>query len=152
MTQKQRVDTLTLKNFLPYTLVTIAERVSRAFAEIYSEQFDISIPEWRIIAWLGEREALTARDICRFTMMDKARVSRAVKTLHEKGLISQQRDRRDSRLRFLRLTRKGDALYRRIVPLALEWESRLRESISAEEQRRLMTILGKLDAGLDQLG
>lgn len=152
MTQKQRAATLTLEKFLPYSLVTIAERVSRAFSEIYSEQFDISIPEWRVIAWLGQKTELTARDICQLTMMDKARVSRAVKTLHEKGHISQQRDSRDSRLRYLRLTRKGQALYQRIVPLALEWEGGLRESISAEEYRQLMAILGKLDAGLDRLG
>ena len=42
-----------LESFLPYRLSVTTNRVSRAFAALYEQEFGISIPEWRAIAVLG---------------------------------------------------------------------------------------------------
>ena len=43
-----------LETFLPYRLSVTTNRVSRAFAAQYEQEFGISIPEWRAIAVLGD--------------------------------------------------------------------------------------------------
>ena len=74
-------DLLVLEDFLPYRLSILSNRVSRAIAARYAKAFDLTIPEWRIIAVLGRRPGLTAKEVAEATEMDKVAVSRAVAKL-----------------------------------------------------------------------
>ena len=40
---------------LPYRLSVLTERMSRIFAQRYEREFGIGIPEWRVMAVLGEQ-------------------------------------------------------------------------------------------------
>ncbi|SDM63855.1 phage replication protein O, N-terminal domain-containing protein [Franzmannia pantelleriensis] len=142
---------LQLEQFLPYRLAHLAERISQSLAEIYAREFELSIAEWRILAWLHQRHSLTASQICDLTDMDKARVSRAVKSLGERELLARQRTRRDQRSMRLSLTEAGQALMAEAIPLALEWEGGLVDALSGAEYRDLFRLLNKLDTRLDQL-
>ena len=70
-------DVLVLEEFLPYRLAVLATIVSQGFARLYSEQFGISIPEWRVIAMLGQHGTLTSKEIGERTHMHKTMVSGA---------------------------------------------------------------------------
>ena len=72
---------LDLDAFMPYRLSVLTNRVSSAIARHYSERFGLSIPEWRVMAVLGETPGLSARDVAERTAMDKVQVSRAVQSL-----------------------------------------------------------------------
>src|ERR1044071_5281636 len=72
---------LILERFLPYRLSILSNRVSGAIAKRYAKTFNLTIPEWRIIAVLGRRPGLTAKEVCEATEMDKVAVSRAVAKL-----------------------------------------------------------------------
>ncbi|MCB2026951.1 MAG: MarR family transcriptional regulator, partial [Ottowia sp.] len=77
---------LRLGSFLPYVLNNLAERVSAGMAGIYADEFELSIPEWRVLANLAEHGTLNARQIVEFTTMEKSKVSRAVNNLSRRGL------------------------------------------------------------------
>ncbi|MCR6644506.1 MAG: MarR family winged helix-turn-helix transcriptional regulator [Terricaulis sp.] len=81
-------DRLVLEQFLPYRLSILSNRVSRAIAARYAKAFDLTIPEWRIIAVLGRSPGLSAKDIAEATEMDKVAVSRAVARLSAAGRIT----------------------------------------------------------------
>ena len=66
---------------MPYRLSVLTNRVSNAIARHYSERFSLSIPEWRVIAVLGQTPGLSAREVAERTAMDKVQVSRAVQSL-----------------------------------------------------------------------
>ena len=72
---------LDLDHFVPYRLSVLSNRVSDAIARHYSERFGLSIPEWRVMAVLGQTPGLSARDVAARTAMDKVQVSRAVACL-----------------------------------------------------------------------
>ena len=57
---------LILERFLPYRLSILSNRVSRAIATRFAKTFGLTIPEWRVIAVLGRRPGLTAKE--RFIM------------------------------------------------------------------------------------
>lgn len=137
---------LKLDRFLPYVLNNLAERVSAGLSGIYSDEFQLSVPEWRVLANLAEHGTLNARQIVQFTTMEKSKVSRAVAGLGQRGLLSQQRARGDSRAKDLALTAAGKALYRKIVPRVLAWERDLLQEMSPAEYRDLMYFLDKLGA------
>ncbi len=143
--------TLQLSTFVPYRFNNLAERISFALSRIYSERFDIAIPQWRILATLAEQPDLLARDIGRQTHMDKVRVSRAVKVLESRGLLQREASLGDSRASTLALTAEGLAMYARIAPMARDWEARLLQPLTARERDQLFRILGKLDCSIGDI-
>src|SRR6478752_9518745 len=116
--------TLRLEQFLPYRLNVVGHFASRALGRIYSERFGIGIPEWRVIAQLGEFGKLASRDIGELAQMHKTKVSRAVGELEKRGLVSRAENRQDRRESFATLTAAGRRIYNQIVPLALGFEAR----------------------------
>jgi DNA-binding MarR family transcriptional regulator len=143
---------LRLESFLPYVLANLAQGISVELSGIYSEKFGLSVPEWRVLANLAEHQSLNARQIVSFTAMAKSKVSRAVASLDQRGLLSQRTASGDSRAKDLTLTEAGITLYREIVPSVLAWEQSLLEGLEVGEYRDLLYLLDKLGKRLQSGG
>ncbi len=137
-------DLLVLEEFLPYRLSILSNRVSRAIARRYAKTFDLTVPEWRILAVLGRRPRLTAKDIGEATEMDKVAVSRAVSRLTAAGRITARPDPQDARRQLLSLTREGEAVHARIAPIALASEERLLAALTPRERLQLDALIDRL--------
>jgi DNA-binding MarR family transcriptional regulator len=135
---------LVLEDFLPYRLSVLSNRISRAIAARYAKTFELSIPEWRIIAVLGRRPGLTAKEIAEATEMDKVAVSRAVAKLVESKRVVARADRDDARRQILALTAQGENVHARIAPIALENEQRLLATLDTRERAQLDVLLDRL--------
>lgn len=142
-------NTFTLKRHWPYRLHVLATTVSQTVSKLYADRFDLTIPEWRIIAVLGgleEGEALSGTSISALTAMDRVQVSRAMARMLETELIVRGTGRADRRTAQVSLTPKGRAIYDKIVPLARAIEARLMTALPPEEQAHLDRIFAKLEA------
>ena len=137
---------LELENFLPYRLSILAQIVSESLHDLYAGPFGLSVTQWRVMAALGRFAPLTASDVGRRIVMDKVAVSRAVADLTKRGLVERATDRSDRRRASLRLSNRGRAMHQRIVPLALGYEGRLYEALSAEERRSFDALTERLFA------
>lgn len=135
---------LVLEDFLPYRLSILSNRVSRAIAARYAKTFDLTIPEWRIIAVLGRRTGLTAKEIAEATEMDKVAVSRAVARLVAAKRVQARADAQDARRQILSLTSQGESVHARIAPIALAAEEKLLRALDARERRELDALLDRL--------
>jgi len=133
-----------LDNFLPYQLARTASQVSRELASLYSKQFGISIPEWRVIAHLAQSEAVSVREIHLQVDMDKPKVSRAAARLQEAGLVTKTVNSSDKRLIELSLTPKGQKLFEKLAPIALEYEAKLLERLGATNKKLFLSLLDNL--------
>jgi DNA-binding MarR family transcriptional regulator len=141
-----------LADFLPYRLSVATNRISRTFARRYAEAFDLTIPEWRVLAVVGNFAPMSSGDICARTAMDKVKVSRAVSSLVDRGLLDRAMDPRDQRMHCLGLSRCGERVYGGVVPLALALEHQLTSALTKNERATLDRILDKLNACVDGLG
>lgn len=135
---------LDLDRFVPYRLSVLTNRVSNAIARIYSERFGLTIPEWRVMAVLGQSSGLSARDVARRTEMDKVQVSRAVASLARSRRLQKQPDSADGRVTRLALTARGRAIYDDIVPHALELEEQFLAALAPHERTTFYRLIGKL--------
>ncbi len=135
---------LDLDRFLPYRLSVLTNRVSDAIAQQYSERFDLTIAEWRVMAALGNTPGLSASEVATRTAMDKVQVSRAVANLVEKTRVERSADPQDGRITRLALSPRGQAIYLQVVPHALELEARLIATLSADERASLDRVMQKL--------
>ena len=139
---------LDLQRYFPYRLARLAEQVSLAVAEVYSERFALTRQEWRVLALLGGRSEIATKEVGRLTTLDKMQVSRAMQGLEARGIVSRKYDPDDRRERIASLTPAGHALYRSIVPFALEREAKLLAVLTPEEISVLDRVMSKLSAEL----
>ena len=149
---KEQIDSVQLNQFVPYRMVHLASNISLALSKIYKQEFDITIPEWRVLAQLAEQQKLYSKDIGTITSMDKSKVSRAVKALENKDYLLRQTDKKDNRAAYLSLTIQGKTLYQKIAPKALQWERQLISILDTHEHKDLMNILDKLDKQVLAIG
>ncbi len=133
-----------LNDFLPYQLARSAAQVSRDFAKLYAEQFGISTSEWRVIAHLGQSEAVSVREIHTRVDMDKPKVSRAAARLEKAGYVAKTTSSSDKRLVELTLTDKGQKLFAQMIPIARQYEEKLLEKLGATNKKLLTTLLDRL--------
>jgi DNA-binding MarR family transcriptional regulator len=135
---------LKLSEFLPYQLSIASNAVSDLIARSYRGKFGLKIPEWRLMAVLGEMESATQRDLVAATAMDKVSVNRASKALVERGLIGRAPNAADGRSHHLALTETGWELYLQIVPMALSIEANLQDALGHKDAAQLGSILNRL--------
>ncbi len=133
-----------LSDFLPYMLSVTSNAVSGRIALEYRSRFGLKVPEWRVMAVLGDAGALTQRELTAMTLMDKVAVNRACKDLEERGLAWRQPNTRDGRSHLLELTEEGRRMYGEIMPLALEMERRLLANFTTEEIAGFKALLVRL--------
>jgi DNA-binding MarR family transcriptional regulator len=149
--QVKRSPDFVLETFLPYRLSVTTNRVSRAFAAHYEQEFGISIPEWRAIAVVGAFAPLSSNEICERTAMDKAKVSRAVTSLLKRGLIERETHATDQRMIQLTLSRSGRKIYEAIIPRARAIEAAVTKGLSKADVAALHRILDQVGARLDEM-
>jgi DNA-binding MarR family transcriptional regulator len=139
---------LDLDRYIPAYLSFLAGKLSIGASAIYRPRFGIGITDWRIMALLAAEPWVVASHICNSTGLDKAAVSRCVRSLLDLGLIEVAPDQKDQRKQLIALTRKGLALHDRIVELAVAREQALLEGLSETERDTLLRLLVHLQRQL----
>ena len=135
---------LRLDAFIPYLLSVTSNVVSDAIASSYQALFGLTIPEWRVIAVIGEDEGITQQQVGRRTRMDKVTVSRATIALVDRGLVERKPHASDRRSQSLHLTRAGHDLYDQVAPKALELEQRIFASFDPKEVAAFSAMLARI--------
>lgn len=133
-----------LQDFLPYLLNQAAEATSRGFQATYRARYGLTRTQWRVMANLGRFGAMTARDICRLSHIEKTKVSRAVSGLEGEGLLTRATSPDDRRAENLSLTQKGRAVFAEIGQQALDFDADLRARLGPEVSARIDAILREI--------
>jgi len=135
---------LELERFLPYRLSVLANTMSAAIADAYAERFQLSIPEWRVLAVLARAPGLSAAQVAERTAMDKVAVSRAVASLARARRIERNVEESDRRRSHLALTARGLAVYEEVVPWALAYEEAVLRGVPVRSRAKLAALLDDL--------
>lgn len=142
---------LKLDEYLPYRLSVAANAVSDLIARAYKTRFGLTIPQWRLIAVLGEGGAMAPQALVERTVMDKVTVSRAAAALVSRGLISRAPDALDGRSHRLELNEEGRRLYAEVAPVALAYEAELLSRLEEGVGPQANALLVRLQAAADDL-
>ena len=140
-----RRGTLRLAGFVPFRLNRLAAEVSQHLSVIYRGRFALEIPEWRVMATVGQERGCTAQQVAASTRMHKTRVSRAIAQLRRRGLIERATSAQDRRALELRLSAAGRRMYAQLLPLALARERALLACLSPTQRRALLLGLERLE-------
>lgn len=135
-----------LAGFLPYQLSVTSNAVSSLIAERYRKRFALKIPEWRVMAVLGDAGTMTQRALTAATVMDKVAVNRAVKVLEDRSLVARVPNPEDGRSHLLALTGEGRSIHAEVMPLARATERELLEGFAGADEAALRALLARLRA------
>jgi DNA-binding MarR family transcriptional regulator len=139
---------LDLEAFLPYRLNRIGSSISQEFRSVYGPHHDLTIPEWRVLATLGQFDEMGAKAIGQHSSMHKTKVSRAVRALEERRWLRRRNSEKDRREEVLRLTAAGRKAYADIVPRALSFERRIMGALGSQAAP-FLSALERLEEILD---
>lgn len=137
-----------LDAFMPFQLAVVANRVSQTVAKIIEQEFNLHIPEWRILATLLYHSPVSSQFLVQHTAMDPARVSRSQTRLADLQLIDVRQDPDDKRRVLISLTERGTEIVMSTLPHALAVEEDIFGALTPEERQAFEKVLVKLFAKL----
>lgn len=127
--------------FLPHILTVINNAYTWHTSRLYLETIGLGLNETRIIAILYQFGDLHAWEITDHLKMNKSLVSRSLRTLEERDLITMKVSRRGRRAS---PTKKSLPIHRRIVEMARTREELLLHGFSPQERDLLLDFLNRL--------
>jgi len=87
------------------------------FREFREQGEDITPEQWALLIRLWERDERTQNELSEATFRDAPTISRILAGMEARGLLDRQVDPQDGRARIVRLTPRGRALRKRLVPV-----------------------------------
>lgn len=141
---------LDLQRYIPALVSILENKLTNSASSVYRENFGIGATEMRIIVQLGNQSSMSGNQIGQAIALDKAAVSRALKSLEALGLIDICAGH--GRRRAVALTRAGETLHARGVAISLLREERLLEGFSAAEREVLIAFLNRMLGNMSLVG
>lgn len=124
----------------------LTHSIMRSVAAVLEIRFNISVPEWKVLAIIATNPGNSAVAVAHLAEMDTVAVSRAVSKLMDRNLVARELDYEDRRRSILNLSPEGLELYAEIMPLAAELEASLFENFTDDERRVFEKAIATLKA------
>ncbi|AHB00486.1 Bacterial regulatory protein, MarR family [Brucella ceti TE28753-12] len=141
---KTRQDVLLPRNTcrsVPIALLRAREAVMSHFRPMLA-QHDITEQQWRVIRILAETDIVDASEMAERAFILAPSLTRIIRSLEERGIITKTRDENDGRRVLLQITPAGLAIIKEVAP-----ESRLIYQMIEERfgRERIDQLLDMLD-------
>ena len=139
------------ERYVPFIIISISNNLYRGASQFYQARFGVGVTEWRVLSALAAEPNSTANRLCQIAQLDKAAASRSLKVLEKDGYVTIAPHRSDARKRVVAFTPAGQALYEKILTVALQRQEKMVEGFSPEERDTLIGYLHRLRANLAKL-
>lgn len=145
---------LNVEDFLTFRMNRLSNALRTNLTKAYLEEFELSLPEWRLLALVARFSPLRFSEVTNRSSMDKGQVSRTLRVMAKRGLTKMKviRDRGSRSTEALAapvlvsITAKGRALYRAVLPVARKRQAELLMTLSEADRYALYATLDKLFA------
>ena len=134
-----------LRTFLSFRLSRLQAQLNSQAQHILRTHSDLGQTEWRVLMLVVDRGTSTMATIVRDGRIDKAQISRAVKTLCQKNYLVAETDPNDHRQQLLHTTETGAALHDRLLPIMAKRQEALSADLTAEELQVFHRVIDRLE-------
>jgi 3-hydroxy-9,10-secoandrosta-1,3,5(10)-triene-9,17-dione monooxygenase reductase component len=129
------------RNYLAYLLARASFIVSNEFHTAL-KTWDMSVPEWRVLACLTDVEGLSVGELAAMALMKQPRLTKVLDRMERDGLLRRRSATNDRRRVTLHLSAKGRARVKPVQRAASRHEAELLSQFTEEEK---LTIKSALD-------
>ncbi|BCH24482.1 homoprotocatechuate degradation operon regulator, HpaR [Mesorhizobium sp. L-8-10] len=128
---------------LPIALLRAREAVMGRFRPMLAAH-DVTEQQWRVIRVLGETSPLDATEVADRACVLAPSLTRIIKALEDRALITRERDASDGRRALLAIAPAGVALLREVTPESRAIYADLEARYGAKQIERLLDMLDEL--------
>ena len=121
------------RNYLAYLLARASFNVSNEFHAML-KTWDMSVPEWRVLACLTDAEGLSVGELAAMALMKQPRLTKVLDRMERDGLLRRRGAAADRRRVTLHLTAKGRTRVAPVQRAASRHESELLAQFTAAER------------------
>ena len=145
----KRVGDFSLDESVPYLMIRVGGLMSRQL-ELDLRALKVSFQHWRILAVLAEINGSSITDLSEYAVVPHSSLSRLLSRMEADGYVRRQIDAQDARTVRLYTTPLGEAMYRRILPMAVAVRERALVGMSETQKTSLLGslkhMLGRMQA------
>ncbi len=128
---------------LPIALLRAREAVMGRFRPMLAAH-DVTEQQWRVIRVLGETSPLDATEVADRACVLAPSLTRIIKALEDRALITRERDASDGRRAMLAIAPAGVALLRDVTPESRAIYAEIEARYGAKQIERLLDMLDEL--------
>ncbi|ABW18336.1 transcriptional regulator, TrmB [Alkaliphilus oremlandii OhILAs] len=121
--------------------VSILYRQFQIFINKELKDLEITSGEYIYLIKLYENKELTQEDLAEIYYIDKAAITRSLRSLEDKGYIKRIKNPRDKRYYSIQVTEKALKVKDRIYNALKTWDDLISLDVNAEEFKMISTIL-----------
>lgn len=140
-----------VNDLLNYRVSRLLSASGALVTRLCEGRFGITRREWRLIALLESRGALSPSELAALAHLDRAIISRLVSGLIDKGLLLRTHSSTDGRRASVDLTERGRGLYDELFPLSRGINCAILSSLDAKQLRVLDKALTTLTEAAEAL-
>jgi DNA-binding MarR family transcriptional regulator len=134
-------------HYIGYRTVLAAKLFDRCIQRILSQHGDVTLPQWRALAQLGQLPTGTVRSLAGGAAVDRSEASRALRELELAGLVRRQTNGDDMRSPIFSLTAEGREVYLRLrIPIS-QFVSNLVEGVDEADLDAANRVLWAVTSG-----
>jgi len=137
-------------DLLTYRLLRLSNTLGLYSNRRYRAEFDVTLPEWRVMSIIALLETTSAQEISRSVSTDKAWVGLTVQKLEKRGFVRRVSDKQDGRRTLVSFTRQGKEVHDAILANAKRRQRRLLGALG-EDAETVFAAIERLQAEADRM-
>lgn len=122
-------------------LIAILHRQSQIFTNKALKEFSLTSAEYPSLLALYHREGQTQEELSSYLYLDKAAITRIIKSLIAKGFVIKKQDMQDKRCNRIFLTEKAKQEEEEIHKRVMQWNSYITQNLDEEHYLRIYNTL-----------
>jgi len=141
-----------LEDSLGYAIARTARTLKFGLRRaVQAAGLDVTPEQWGILCALWEKEGRSQSELAEITIKDTANITRMIDVMENKGLVFREKDPLDRRTYKIFLTKQGQELQNRLVPVVQCFIERALSCLGRAERDDLMRMINKLYVHVNDL-
>lgn len=137
-------------DLLTYRLLRLSNTLGLYSNRRYRAEFDVTLPEWRVMSIIALLESTSAQEISRSISTDKAWVGLTLQKLEKRGFVRRVSDKQDGRRTLVSFTRPGKEVHDAILANAKRRQRRLVGALG-DDAETVFAAIERLQAEADRM-
>lgn len=126
---------------LPQRLLHLAKMIERATSRQMQDEFEMSIAQWRVLAFVCLFGPATASFIGEAAEADQAEISRAVKALTQSGHVTREYEPGSRKTMIIAPTPFGVERFEKILAARRRYFARVTGKLDADQRRAFNSVM-----------
>lgn len=143
-------DNRSLTSYVTFRLARTQNKLNTQANHLLKVHCGLSLVEWRIIQLLRHLNGASMTKLAQEVQMDKGQLSRKIKTMIDKGLLSATQDENDHRKQSLQLTPSSRRILKKMLPVMRKRQDGLVKGIDRDRLMDFFDVLEQIDSAASE--